>query len=67
MLLRRTMTTTGGIFHRHNMGQRTRKDIDINDSHNQGNYRRATTMADPSASPAADADSIKDEDARETK
>ena len=42
------------------------KDFDNDDCRNQGNNRRATMMAVPSASPAADTNNIKDEDARET-
>ena len=43
------------------------KDVNNDDPCNQGNNRHVATMAAPSASPAADADNVKDEDARETK
>ena len=41
-------------------------DVDDNDHCDRGIDRRATTTAAPSASPAADANDFKDEDAGET-
>ena len=49
------------------MPQRVTKNVGNNDCCDQGDDRHATTMAAPSASQAADANNIKDEDARETK
>ena len=47
--------------------QRGTKDTNVDDCHYQGDNKHVTTMATPSASSAADADNIKDEDAREMK